>query len=617
MRFLRIFVFLLVWAAFCSPALLRAQSNPPFSSPALDSFCYFPQIGVPGEIDTIVGNTANEGLGDFIHNLGQRPNGSFGNMLIGNGEGYPLAQVMVTGPSFNLHNLNAIAQNLNLDPQYIRFGHFHNSTSVDIFDADSWIIYWADENGDYDSSRHTNLKSNVYGSNGISFSPDGDDLSQAYIAHLTNDTIDDIVVGFDTYDSNQTKDSVYLALFEGGSSLYGKSITYEDTSVAIPGPYYYPLHYSTQGDFRGTGRDDLIVADYFRNVFFFKNDPPFSLQNLLHAMLFDTLWTKPARWRDSNINLQRIFWIDPFETLTMHALPKKAGDSSYDWMVWIPTNGDTTNGIYIFRGGPDFGSHRITIDSAAFVILPPQLGFSNWPGDFTDAGDMTGTGNQVFYTMAGDVGTGAQTFYVTGQALDNKIDEYNVITATALGDTLTANDDSLEDDLLGLPDFVSDVDQSNGKSVVGSLWLMYGSKRIPVHLNPQFADVKSIPQQNGTGISFSPNPAQTWSVATIVWPVSEDGEYSIYDMLGRQMERGPIRLFGGAEQQRIYFSGMAQGVYLYTIEGAHGSASARFVKLGGAISAAGSSQPSIIQQMKDARDGKSDAAGITSPPAIR
>jgi hypothetical protein len=149
------------------------------------------------------------------------------------------------------------------------------------------------------------------------------------------------------------------------------------------------------------------------------------------------------------------------------------------------------------------------------------------------------------------------------------------------------------------------------------MWLLYGSKQIPVHLNPQFSDVVNIPQVNGAGITLSPNPAQTWSVATIVWPEEEDGEYSIYDMLGRKMEHGPIRLLGGAEQQRIYFSGMPQGVYIYVIEGAHGSASARFVKLGGASGGSGSSQPSIIQQMKDVRDGKIDAAGLSSPSLLR
>ncbi len=83
--------------------MLRAQSNPPFSSPALDSNCYFPQIGVPGEIDTIYGDTAGEELGSFIHNLGPMQGGMPGNMLIANGNYIPFE--VPTGPTFNLHNL--------------------------------------------------------------------------------------------------------------------------------------------------------------------------------------------------------------------------------------------------------------------------------------------------------------------------------------------------------------------------------------------------------------------------------------------------------------------------------------------------------------------------------
>jgi hypothetical protein len=141
-----------------------------------------------------------------------------------------------------------------------------------------------------------------------------------------------------------------------------------------------------------------------------------------------------------------------------------------------------------------------------------------------------------------------------------------------------------------------------GPSGAGALVLTYGSKNIPVHLNPKFSDVKSIPSENDADISVSPNPmSKSWSVATIVWPESEDGAYEIFDMLGRIVQQGPIRLFGGAEQQRIYFSNLAQGTYLFTIKSARHSASAKIVKLSTASNGS-SSQPSIIQQMKQARD---------------
>jgi hypothetical protein len=168
---------------------------------------------------------------------------------------------------------------------------------------------------------------------------------------------------------------------------------------------------------------------------------------------------------------------------------------------------------------------------------------------------------------------------------------------------LTANNDSLEDLLLAFSGYTSPNDISNGLQGVGTIWLMYGSKQIPVHLNPQFADVTSIPQKDGAGITFAPNPlVNNWSVATIMWPEAEEGAYSIYDILGREVQRGTIRLLGGAEQQRIYFSDLAQGTYIYVITGAHHTASTRIVKL--SESSHTTPEPNMIQQMKQVRDGQ-------------
>jgi hypothetical protein len=523
-----------------------------------------------------------------------------------------------TGSSFNLHELKAKAQKILLDPTSLRFGHFHDQSHVDIFVVDLWRIYWADDSGNYDSTRYTNLSVNVQGD--YQFGGYYRNSITPYCTHLTSDTVDDLVLGFYTVWNDETKDTMFVALFRGGTNLMSKMLSYEDTSAMT-----YPIEHidagqdylvSSQGDFRGVGRSDLIVKDEFANLWYYKNDPPFSIGALAQAITQDTLlikWQNPNWVQHGDANATETGYF------SMRAMPKSVGDNSVDFMPVLTTTKNPNGAIYIFRGGSDFGSKRLIIDSADFVIQSPEPGNSEfaWPDFMIDAGDMTGTGNRVLYVAANDDVSAYQDFYVTGQALDSKIDIYTSFSAGALGDTLTANGDSLEDFLMGLPGYVSVADQSDGKSSVGSLWLMYGSKNIPVRLNPQWADVVNIPQQNGAGITLSPNPANGWSLATIIWPEAEDGEYSIYDMLGRKIEHGPIRLLGGAEQQRIYFSGMPQGVYVYVIEGAHGSASARFVKLGGASSGSGSSQPSIIQQMKDARDGKSDPAGLSSPSLLR
>jgi hypothetical protein len=548
-----------------APSLLRAQSNPPFKNPSLDSNCYFPQIDLPGEIDTIVGDSANAGIGAYIHNLGPQHGGLPGNLLI---QGSGVFDQVATGPTFDLHDLKIKAKDvLNLDLQSIYFGHFHNSSAVDIFTNEGWIIYWADDNGNYDRTHSTHLKTNVLG-NAIN-GKQGEFV--AYIAHLTSDTIDDIVLGYGTSNTNVFEDSLYLVLYKGGDSLASMDTAYEDTSANFG--LVNDDYYTVQGDFRGSGRDDLLIVNILfsqinqDNVYFYQNDPPFSLQHLAQVIGRDTLWTS----KDNKVMKDSAYaWLFPPENaIVMHLLPKKTGDNSVDLAAWIPTTNDSNNSIFIFRGGPDFGSHRITIDSVAYVITPPKLGYEIWPSGFVDAGDMTGTGNHVLYTEGGSTGSGRysdQNYYVTGQALDNKIDIFYKNSLTGNGDTLTANSDSLEDMLLGWPYY--------GDSTNGTIWLMYGSKEIPVHLNPQFADVKEIPLDNGAGITFAPNPiTKSWSVATIIWPQAESAEYEVYNIMGSIVDKGTIRMSVGeneqtsAEQIRINFPSLPNGTYVFVVHG--------------------------------------------------
>ncbi len=566
-----------------APTHLRAQS-------AFDSACYYPVIGDPSEIDTIYGAVNNQMLGGLIKNLGTKPNGGFGNMLIANldhadhSDSGSLFQVQ-TGPPFNLHNLNGLPQKLGLNNIFpidgsgagFRLGHFHDQSHVDIFVVDLWRIYWADDNGNYDSTRYTDLSLNVQGDH--PFGGYSRNYITPYITHLTSDTMDDLVLGFFTTWIDNTKDTMFEALFRGGTNLMSKTLAYEDTSAMA-----YPIlqvsngqNYlvSTQGDFRGTGRDDLIVADQSSNLWFYKNDPPFSIGALAKAVANDTLlvqWQNPDWIQHVTVNSAET----PY--FSMRAMPKAPGDKSVDFMPVFTTQANPNGAIYIFRGGPDFGSKRLIIDSADFVITEPDLGYDLWPvNSLVDAGDMTGTGNHVLLVDGASGQTGYDNFYVTGAALDNKIDMYSYAYG-GYDDTLTADDDSLEDFMEGGPYYTSPEDLSNGKSLVGTIWIYKGSKQIPVHLNPQFAEVKSVPQQNGAGITFAPNPTtHSWSVATIIWPVSEEADLCVYDLLGTAVQSGNIRLLGGPEQQRIYFPNLAAGVYVVEIHGASGVARAKLV----------------------------------------
>ena len=576
-------VFLLVWAgsiaALCSPGSVCAQSNPPFQNPSLDSDCYFPQIGDPTEMDTIVGSDSNQDLGGSgIKNMGTKPDGSYGNMFIGNlSPTVALAQVE-TGPNFNLHKLKASAQKLpstgnnRISIDFCTFGHFRDQAHIDMFNG--WDgIYWADDNGNYDSTRFTFLENNLYGDNG--------DLNfiAPFAGYFTSDTVEDIIDGFATdWRPDYSQDTGYLEIFKGGAPLYQKDTAFEDTSCVL---FRNVLHVYLnrniiKGNFRGTGRDDLLIegqyggngapGSNYGDFFFFANETPFSLSNLAQAINSDTLM---AAWQDSVSNLG-----SSYSTLAMPIFPKASNDHSCDFLFAAPTPSTGITALYLFKGGPEFGSHRLTLDSAAFVIHAPSTVDDGTPfwGNFTDAGDMTGTGNNVLYTLgsSSDGSVEWDNFFVMGSALDDKIDIYNVSNSGAHGDSLTANNDSLEDFLLSRIGDLTDR---------GTLWLYYGSKNIPVHLNPQFADVKNIPTQDGVALfSLSPNPITNgWSVATIVWPVAEDAEYEVYDILGSIVQKGTIRMFAGGEQQRISFPNLQDGTYLWVVHGSSVEARAKVV----------------------------------------
>ena len=184
---------------------------------------------------------------------------------------------------------------------------------------------------------------------------------------------------------------------------------------------------------------------------------------------------------------------------------------------------------------------------------------------------MTGTGNHLILVEAGWGDSWWDNFYMTGKALDNKIDIWNRSTSAGGGDTLTANSDSLEDFLEGRSrdDLTS--------SFPGTLWLYYGTDQIPVHLDSQWADVKNIPTQNGIAFTLSPNPTRLWSVATIMWPEAEMADYEVYNLLGEVVQSGTIRMLGGAEQERMYFPHLASGVYEILIHGSRHEARAKLV----------------------------------------
>ena len=247
-------------------------------------------------MDTIYGSASGQELGDPVVNHGTKPNGGFGNMLIGDITPTVALMQAATGPTFNLHKMIQYIQSVvpnssnGLTGGFV-LGHFRDQQHLDILDG---RIYWADDNGNYDSTRFTVLKENIpSGNSGIRGGP----ILPYYVTHLTSDTIDDILVSAytdntDTFPPYATHDTAYVVLFRGGQQLYGKDTVYDDTSA-----FLYPMtpnseafRYYTQADFRGVGRDDLIVSDINTNLCYYKNDPPFSLQQFAQAVTNDTIF---------------------------------------------------------------------------------------------------------------------------------------------------------------------------------------------------------------------------------------------------------------------------------------------------------------------------------------
>ncbi len=521
-------------------------------SPAFDPNIYLPRIGVPGEIDTIMGSKDGQGLGSFIFNTGVTQGQPNANMLIqGLPQNPPFFGEVETGNSFDLHKLN-IRKQLDLDDKtIIKYGHFHDTKHNDLFaytPNDIIRIYWADDSGYYLKQRATELVSSIVTDNGYYFEMD------PYTARLTSDTVDDIVTDIRTAWFNFHRDSNFLFFYKGGKSLFNKGAAAVQDSTYNLGVE----RNCTQGDWRGTGREDLIAADVFGNAFYYHNDPlrTFSLAEFYRALQNDTLF---AARDNPHFKGNNYTWS---MKLAMKALTKTDGDKSLDLVLSPPTDDWRNNGIWFFRGGTDFGSHRITLDSAAYIIRHPKYydptAFNGitFPGGIFNCGDMTGTGNNVIWVSGGVEFTLLNFFYVTGQALDDKVDMYYLVEPRPgiKLDTLTANTDNMEDVLFG------HLGLNNG---AGALYLLYGSKKIPVRLNAVYEH--TLPQSS---LEIYPNIFSDRTHLSFQTEHSEPIIIIVRDVLGRVIYEEKRYSIGGNETISIHLPTLSSGRYILQVSGA-------------------------------------------------
>jgi hypothetical protein len=433
----RLLFFLAVLSASVMPGShVKAQ--------AFDPNCYFPTVNKPGEIDTLYGSKTRQFLTSTL-NIGPTPIDSRSRMLIQDLDGNPdHLSAVLTGSRFDLHHLEVQAKtNLNLRTGHYQTGHFHSPRLIDILRTDldeGWPrIFWADDSGNFDSARFTDLQAQPRDSQSVNYP-----AMNCYVAKLTQDTVDDVVFGIHRGVTNRLDlDSDYLVLFAGGDLLSRsqKSVAPIDETEILPRTtrtHVVGTRTAIQGDWRGTGREDLIGGDGYGNMFLYKNDRPFKLSSLVRSLLYDTLW---AAWENPTVsgagpNGEWSFYP------SFRALPRNKSDRSVDLMTLVAI-GTTKNTLLILRGSKDFGAKRLSLTDAEFKLqIPTYTTF------IAETGDISGTGNTSLLVVSGSDDHYVQdlNFYVLGNAIDDKVDMSYSLTQWAIpstSDTLTADADGI------------------------------------------------------------------------------------------------------------------------------------------------------------------------------
>jgi hypothetical protein len=525
--------FTVLLLAFCAVGEASAQ----FSSPAFDPQCYFPSVNDPTETNVTYGTNRDQLLGSDVLTIPQA--GLDYSLLFVQGlpDNRQFFTALGTGPHFDVRSPSIVGQtNVEILSHYMKLGHFHRRDKYDLLmtkGPGGWPrVYWADDFGLYDTNRYSEVRPS-YWLDSLGASLDYFNVNLAYAAPLTSDTLDDLLFsGVVAFRDGTFEDRLFL--FRGQHRMLGKQDTIiEDTSLSFRGPndtLRSAIRLIVQGDWRGVGRTDLIAftAD---GGFYFRNDPPFSLEKLRWALGHDTLF---AASEDSNYNYSVFSFLPVFASA--HAFPRFASDRSEDLIISCSYADGHSGSIRMFRGGSDFGTKRLNLSHPGFLLKHPR----DYDANFTyltpflevkDVGDMTGTGNRVLYAETHDRNsTYYHFFYVMGDALDDKADMFITdYKGVAFMDTLTANADGMQDIILGMP--AIDNPQKPQATNAGRLEVVYGTTKIPVRKNG------ITPTVNKSTIDVFPNPAS--NKIAVTGAALSDGPVmiSLLDELGRVLWR--------------------------------------------------------------------------------
>jgi hypothetical protein len=342
--------------------------------------------------------------------------------------------------------------------------------------------------------------------------------------------------------------SVYISVFKGRPS-FGKDSLYEypDDSLVVPG-----MIAGTVAQFNPSLPPDVIFYAGIRTGRHI---------GMLHShvrLLDDTVHWLTDTSTTPEINVQNVYATD----ITGDGIPDLLiSDGSY---------------VYIFKGGDDFGTYKLTKDRAYYTIPSPQvidgtgkfLGVYAFGSYMHALGDLSGSGIPYIlieaYLDASGVARSYDMIYAGGKALDSLYDGIMVFNNATIcpADTLHSIDSTGRSAAM----IVHNSDRTFNLGDIDNL-LYRGCDSLPHRTNPTFAVEPHKIGSSPLAMSTFPSIAQRYVKVHLISSRRTKGELAIYDLLGRSVLSRSVEIDPGENIEYFETSGLANGTYVARLSG--------------------------------------------------